>query len=136
MEINPLIQQKNRKAIVDNAVSVSKTLLKAVALTAMFALPAFADGGFADTDKKVCGFLDNINGLLSMASIAVVTIAVIFAGYQIAFAHKRISDVSPILIGGLLIGAAGQIASMVIGKGEGADECSAMIINSVAPYLA
>jgi type IV secretion system protein VirB2 len=51
-----------------------------------------------------------------MASIAVVTIAVIFAGYQIAFAHKRIGDVAPILIGGVLIGAAGQIARMLLGE--------------------
>ena len=59
---------------------------------------------FGGTDSKVTGFLQNINGLLNLASIAVVTIAVIFAGYQIAFAHKRISDVAPILIGGFLIG--------------------------------
>ncbi len=57
-----------------------------------------------------CGFFNNINGLLNIASIAVVTIAVIFAGYQIAFAHKRIADVAPILIGGVLIGAAGSRA--------------------------
>jgi type IV secretion system protein VirB2 len=49
-----------------------------------------------------------------MASVAIVTIAVIIAGYQIAFAHKRISDVAPILIGGLLIGAASQIAGMLL----------------------
>lgn len=55
-------------------------------------------------------------------SVAVVTIAIIFAGYQIAFAHKRISDVAPILIGGVLIGAAGQIAKMLVGS---ADSCSA-----------
>lgn len=55
-------------------------------------------------------------------SVAVVTIAIIFAGYQIAFAHKRISDVAPILIGGVLIGAAGQIAKMLVGN---ADSCSA-----------
>lgn len=78
--------------------------------------------GYGDTDKKVCGFLDNITGLLNMGSIAVVTIAVIFAGYQIAFAHKRIGDVAPILIGGLLIGAAGQIAKMVIGD-DGVQQC-------------
>ena len=49
-----------------------------------------------------------------MASIAVVTIAVIFAGYQIAFNHKRIGDVAPVLIGGFLIGAASQIARMLL----------------------
>jgi len=79
--------------------------------------------GYGGTDEKVCGFLDNITGLLNLGSIAVVTIAVIFAGYQIAFAHKRIGDVAPILIGGLMIGAAGQIANMVVGDQSG--ECSA-----------
>lgn len=71
---------------------------------------------FGGTDAKVTGFLNSINGLLSLASVLVVTIAVIFAGYQIAFAHKRIADVAPILIGGFLIGAAGQIAAMLIGS--------------------
>ena len=75
---------------------------------------------FGGTDSKVTGFLQNINGLLNLASIAVVTIAVIFAGYQIAFAHKRISDVAPILIGGFLIGAAAQIARMLVGDSGGA----------------
>ena len=58
--------------------------------------------------------------IVNLASIAVVTIAVIFAGYQIAFAHKRISDVAPILIGGFLIGAAAQIAKMLVGDTGGA----------------
>jgi type IV secretion system protein VirB2 len=75
---------------------------------------------FGGTDSKVTGFLQNINGLLNLASIAVVTIAVIFAGYQIAFAHKRISDVAPILVGGFLIGAAAQIARMLVGDAGGA----------------
>lgn len=94
-------------------------------------MAAFAQN-FAGTDQKVCGFLDNVNGLLNMASIAIVTIAVIFAGYQIAFAHKRIADVAPILIGGLLIGAAGQIAKMLIG--DTGDSCTAMV-SSVLPML-
>ncbi|WP_245622510.1 TrbC/VirB2 family protein [Pseudoxanthomonas dokdonensis] len=96
--------------------------------------PMMAWAAYGDTDKKVCGFLDNITGLLNMGSIAVVTIAVIFAGYQIAFAHKRIGDVAPILIGGLLIGAAGQIANMVIDS-DGADKCTALLMNMhLLPY--
>ena len=86
------------------------------------ALMAQAFGG---ADAKVCGFFDNVNGLLNMASIAIVTIAIIFAGYQIAFAHKRIADVAPILVGGLLIGAAAQIARMLLGPEAG--ECTAML---------
>jgi type IV secretion system protein VirB2 len=89
----------------------------------LFAIPglALAQGApdFGGTDSKVTGFLQNINGLLNLASIAVVTIAVIFAGYQIGFAHKRIADVAPILIGGFLIGAAAQIAKMLVGDAGG-----------------
>ena len=92
-------------------------------ITVALAMPATALAqaapDFGGTDSKVTGFLQNINGLLNLASIAVVTIAVIFAGYQIAFAHKRISDVAPILIGGFLIGAAAQIAKMLVGDTGG-----------------
>jgi type IV secretion system protein VirB2 len=84
-----------------------------------------AGGSFTETGDTVCGFFTNINSLLNIASIAVVTIAVIFAGYQIAFAHKRIADVAPILIGGLLIGAAGQIAKMLLGDDAGGS-CTAV----------
>ena len=103
----------------------------------LFALPgsamAQASPDFGGTDSKVTGFLQNINGLLNLASIAVVTIAVIFAGYQIAFAHKRISDVAPILIGGFLIGAAAQIAKMLVGDTGGA---VAMVLQAVPALYA
>jgi type IV secretion system protein VirB2 len=116
---------------------VGKQALKALVTTAAMLATSIVmattpSGGFAGTDKKVCGFLDNVNGLLNMGSIAVVTIAVIIAGYQIAFAHKRISDVSPILIGGVLIGAAGQIAKMLIG--ETGSSCSAALVQMLSHY--
>ena len=58
--------------------------------------------------------------------------AVIFAGYQIAFAHKRFTEVAPILVGGLLIGAAGQIARMLLlGDGTATTECTAMLMNTL-----
>jgi len=93
------------------------SLFMAVMFTGMLALPslAMADDSFGDAENKVTGFFSSLNSLLNVASIAVVTIAVIFAGYQIAFAHKRISDVAPVLIGGFLIGAAAQIAKMLMG---------------------
>lgn len=111
-----------------HAASAAKSLIAAVFLVALVTVPAFAqpatDGGYDATEEKVCGFLTNFRGLLTVASIAVVTIAVIFAGYQIAFAHKRIGDVAPILIGGLLIGAAGQIAAMIM-PDNATDQCTA-----------
>jgi type IV secretion system protein VirB2 len=114
-----------------------KTILMAVAFVGALAAPQAFAQEFGGTDVKVCGFFDSINGLLSIASIAVVTIAVIFAGYQIAFAHKRIGDVAPILIGGLLIGAAGQIASMLLGDSSGNSSCAkpaAFLLEQAATY--
>ncbi len=109
------------------------SLLMALVFVAVLAVPnmLFAQE-FAGADERICGFFENIAGLLNMASIAVVTIAVIFAGYQIAFAHKRIADVAPILIGGLLIGAAGQIARMLMaGDGGATEDCTAMVMNAL-----
>lgn len=109
---------------ISTAIAKSKhPLLNTVALFAVIALLFMPELAFAqDTRDKVCGFFSNIKGILNAASIVVVTVAVIFSGYQIAFAHKRISDVTPALIGGVLIGAAAQIAKTVVqGSDAGAD---------------
>ncbi len=86
-----------------------------VAAASLTAAPflAFAQDGTGATGR-VTTFFTNITSLLNVASIAIVTIAVIFAGYQIAFNHKRIGDVAPVLIGGFFIGAAAQIAKMLL----------------------
>ena len=90
----------------------------AVAMLGLVVAPelAFAGGapGGVDAADRVTNFFTEINTLLKIASLAVVTIAIIFAGYQIAFNHKRISDVMPVLIGGFLIGAAAQLAAMLL----------------------
>lgn len=132
---------KRNNLDIANAQRSLKTVLMAVAFVAAVFVPdVFAQStNFGGTDTKVCGFFSNINGLLNIASIAVVTIAVIFAGYQIAFAHKRIGDVAPILIGGLLIGAAGQIAKMLLGDGNAsscAGSATGAIMNAVQYYSA
>lgn len=95
-----------------------RPMANALCLVAALAIPELAMAGTppgGDAEGEVTRFFKSINSLLNIASIAVVTIAVVFAGYQIAFAHKRIADVAPILIGGFLVGAAAQIAKMLIG---------------------
>ncbi|WP_374013452.1 TrbC/VirB2 family protein [Pseudoxanthomonas koreensis] len=104
----------------------------AVAAVAMLALPELAmaqDGTGAA--GRVTTFFNNINALLNVASIAIVTIAVIFAGYQIAFNHKRVGDVAPVLIGGFLIGAAAQIAKMLLPDDVTA---TAMVVGQLLQY--
>ncbi|WP_115046962.1 TrbC/VirB2 family protein [Xanthomonas arboricola] len=129
----------NKKTAAD-AKMIGAQALKALAFTSLLLVAggASAEGGLGETGEKMCGFLENVNGLLNMGSALVVTIAVIIAGYQIAFAHKRISEVSPILIGGVLIGAAAQIANMVIGKEGGGQDCTTASITllHIAQYYA
>ncbi|MGV8958881.1 MAG: TrbC/VirB2 family protein [Stenotrophomonas sp.] len=129
---------KHNNLDIANAQRTLKTLLMAVAFAgAAFVPEVFAQStNFGGTDQKVCGFFSNINGLLNIASIAVVTIAVIFAGYQIAFAHKRIADVAPILIGGLLIGAAGQIAKMLLGDSSSTCAATTALFEAAQYYRA
>lgn len=85
-----------------------------------------------------CGFASNIQKILNALSVVVVTIAVIFSGYQIAFAHKRIGDVAPVMIGAILIGAAGQIAKMFLSTSAGTDACKAtasVVLQSLVNYV-
>ncbi|MCC4600213.1 TrbC/VirB2 family protein [Xanthomonas melonis] len=119
------------KKTVADAKMIGTQAVKALLFTSLLVVAGGAGattGGndLGGTDTRVCGFLNNVTKLLNMGSIAVVTIAVIVAGYQIAFAHKRISEVSPILIGGVLIGAAGQIANMILKNNDAnsAGDCS------------
>lgn len=107
--------------------------LRNAAIAALIIVPcvAMAQVG-GDLTSATCGVLGKVKTLLNAVSIIVVTIAVIFSGYQIAFAHKRIGDVAPVFIGGLLIGAAGQIANMLIATntsdaGSGCTAASLMI---------
>ena len=86
----------------------------------------FAADDFTSAAGGACKFVKNVHTILNLMSVTVVTIAIIFAGYQIAFAHKRISDVAPILIGGVLIGAAGQIAKMLV---DGKTDCFDTALN-------
>lgn len=99
----------------DRARRSRPSLRAAFAYGALALLPTVAWAqDVAGATTRVQSFFGNINALLNVASIAVVTIAIIFAGYQIAFNHKRIGDVAPVLIGGFLIGAAAQIAKMLL----------------------
>lgn len=105
----------NRTTAAPRSRPLSKVLRRLLVASPMLLAPALVlaqDGTGAR--GRVETFFTNINSLLNVASIAVVTIAVIFAGYQVAFNHKRIGDVAPVLIGGFLIGAAGQIAKMLL----------------------
>lgn len=123
-------QDRNMK----DAMPAIRSMRNAFLLVALLALPEIAMAQ-ADFQEEACTFLDNVVNLLGIASIAVVTIAIVFAGYQIAFAHKRISDVAPILIGGLLIGGAGQLAGWILQDDDQSCESGISMLQQAAQYL-
>jgi type IV secretion system protein VirB2 len=82
--------------------------------SALFFLVFFAGAADAQGLEKVNSMVERIVTVLNTISIGVVTIAIIFAGYKIAFQQARFADVMPILIGGILIGAAAQLAAFLI----------------------
>lgn len=84
----------------------------------------FADDTFKGACTKVSGFFKNFETILKVASVSIVTIAIVFAGYQIAFAHKRLSDVAPLLIGGLLIGGSSALASWFMAGWTTGSDCN------------
>ena len=122
MAIKPFINTAQRKRMLDRVVTMA--MIAAIILPG---LAMAADG--PDATGNVCSVLQTVNTLLNAASVVVVTIAVIFSGYQIAFAHKRIGDVAPALIGGVMIGAAAQIAKMVVGGSGSGQSCNAVSNN-------
>jgi len=100
---------------INQAKQASSAMIMVIIAATALAFPELALAQDATgAQGRVTRFFTNINSLLNVASIAIVTIAVIFAGYQIAFNHKRVGDVAPVLIGGFLIGAAAQIAKMLL----------------------
>lgn len=123
------MQQKSNSTTF-GASSHARTL-RDLAIAALVVLPGLAmaqASGGSDLATTTCGFVKTIVGVLNAVSIVVVTIAVIFSGYQIAFAHKRIGDVAPVFIGALLIGAATQIAKLFLGDSStvgGGTACTA-----------
>lgn len=88
------------------------TVLGLFALLALMAVePAFAAGGL----DKVNTFVQNVLAVLQGIAIAVVTCAIMWAGYKFLFKHADIAEVGKILGGGLLVGGAAELAAYLLG---------------------
>jgi type IV secretion system protein VirB2 len=118
-----------KNLINENAIRDSKRHMQAVLYAVLFVALLISPELMAQSFKcskagtNIKSFFNTINGILGIISLAVVTIAIVFAGYQIAFAHKRFSDVAPVLIGGLMVGGAAAIASMLVSGGATGKKC-------------
>jgi type IV secretion system protein VirB2 len=91
----------------------TKRALKATGVAlftgAVMASPAFAQFQQATT------VMNMVQTVLVGLAVTIVTIAIMMAGFKIIFQHAKVSEVSHILIGGILIGGATGLASLVVG---------------------
>lgn len=106
-----------KKTVSTNSAVSTSGLGKAFQLLAVFfglalfvAEPALAQGGL----DKVNTFVDNVLVILRACSIGVVTIAIMWAGYLFLFKRADMGDCGKILVGGLLIGGAAELAGYLL----------------------
>ena len=69
----------------------------------------------AGPPTQISTTLTNISTWLTSIGIVIITIAVMWAGYKMAFAGARFMDISNIFIGAAIAGAAGVIAGWFFG---------------------
>ena len=89
-----------------------KQILQLIPATLFAALlPQFASAqGFDKINTTVV----NVNAILATISIAVVTIAIIWAGFKMIFQGARLADVANVLLGGTLVGGASAFAAYIV----------------------
>ena len=83
----------------------------AITATAVSLIPKLV---LAQGFDKINTTVTNVNAILVTISVAVVTIAIIWAGFKMIFQGARLADVANVLIGGTLIGGAAAFASFIV----------------------
>lgn len=83
--------------------------------TAAFAVSGALPGlVLAQGFDRINTTVQNVNAILVTISVAVVTIAIIWAGFKMIFQGARLADVANVLIGGTLVGGAAAFASYIV----------------------
>lgn len=59
--------------------------------------------------------VQNILDSMIYIQVGVVTLAVIIAGFKVLFQGQTFREVAPIIVGGIIIGAAGEVAKLLVG---------------------
>ena len=83
-------------------------LLAGAGLVAVAALPAHAQ------IAQVTTVMTNVQTVLTGVAVTMFTISIIWAGFKMAFQHAKWSEISNIVIGGILVGGAAAIAAWLI----------------------
>lgn len=85
---------------------------KSLLLLFLVVLPNYLFGAGGLT--KVNTLFQKIETALSAAAVVVVTIAIMWAGYKVLFGGSTIREVAPPLLGAIVLGAAAEIASLLL----------------------
>ena len=93
--------------------SSTHRIAAAVAVFLVLAL-AGIDPAHAQGLEKVNTGIESLLTFLRGISIAVVTIAIIWAGYKMIFKHAEMGEIIKILGGGIFIGCAAEIARFLL----------------------
>jgi len=101
----------NDTAFTARGADVPRLLTSALVAFTSIAIPTI---GRAQGFDKINTTVTNVQTILVTISIAVVTIAIIWAGFKMIFQGARLSDVANVLIGGTLIGGAAAFASYIV----------------------
>ena len=91
---------------------IARVLVKRVLMAAATQLQPILV--FAQGFDKVNTTVINVQTILVLISVAVVTIAICWAGFKMIFQGARLADVANILIGGTLIGGAPAVAAYIV----------------------
>jgi type IV secretion system protein VirB2 len=84
-------------------------------LTVMLFCVMFAEPCYAQGLTKVNTLMESVLDVLRGVSVAAVTIAIILTGYRMAFKGESLGDCAPVIVGGVIIGAASEIAQLLLG---------------------
>jgi type IV secretion system protein VirB2 len=82
--------------------------LAAAGMTAAATMPAHAQ------IAQVTTVMTNVQTVLTGVAVTMFTISIIWAGFKMAFQHAKWSEISNIVIGGILVGGAAAIAAWLI----------------------
>lgn len=89
-------------------------LLKKNPFVAASILVAVLIPQLAFAQAQVNTVLTRINTMLTAAGVAIVTLAILWAGYKVMFAGARFADIAHIFIGAILIGGAATFAAWLL----------------------
>ena len=90
------------------------SIMRRTALATLTALGAAPFCALAQGFDKINTTITNVNSILVTVSVAVDTMAIIWAGFKMIFQGARLADVANVLIGGTLIGGAAAFASYIV----------------------